>query len=254
MSDSESQIECACHGRTPSTFVCEHLQTGAGCGFHDSGAEDDPWPDAWCDSCNVVLERDGEWTDDNSPELAILCTGCYERVRESNRRVPAPLMPGQLAVDDALFAALAHASCERAGVRQEKAKALWGFGAKKRWFFDDEKKTLRFYDHEDGPSVVADVVITGSFSTNSNTWLWAWCNENYSDEDRLRVNPLRVFGEVRGIEKFAEGQWDAEEVDGWEVTQIAADLLGAEAIYRMPDEHLMVFMLLNNFRLESAPN
>jgi len=36
------------------------------------------------------------------------------------------------------------------------------------------------------------------------------------------------------------------------VTQIAAYLLGAEAVYRAPMEHLQVFMLLRNFRAEPA--
>ena len=40
-----------------------------------------------------------------------------------------------------------------------------------------------------------------------------------------------------------------EEVDAWEVTQIAADLMGAPAVYRAPMQHLFVFMLLDDFRI-----
>ena len=78
--------------------------------------------------------------------------------------------------------------------------------------------------------------------------MWTWANEVYPDSERAKIAPLRIFGEVRGIEKFEKGQWAAEEVDGWEVTQIAADVLGAAAIYRAPMDHLFVFMLLDNFR------
>ena len=61
---------------------------------------------------------------------------------------------------------------------------------------------------------------------------------------------VRVFGEVRGIRKLAEAHFEADEIDGWELTQIAAYLLGADGVYRAPMDHLMVFMLLDNFRTE----
>jgi hypothetical protein len=109
-------------------------------------------------------------------------------------------------------------------------------------------RTLRFYDDATGEAVVADVTVTGSFSTRTNTWMWAWGNDNYPDEERAKVDPVRVFGEVRGVERLARVHWPAEEVDGWEVTQIAAELLGAEAVYRAPVEHMLVFMLLSGFR------
>lgn len=41
---------------------------------------------------------------------------------------------------------------------------------------------------------------------------------------------------------------EAEEVDGWELTQIAADLSNAAAIYRAPFDGLHVFFLLDRFR------
>ena len=82
--------------------------------------------------------------------------------------------------------------------------------------------------------------------------MWSWGNEAYDDRARGRVAPARIFGEVRGIRRLAEAHWPAEEVDAWEVTQIAAYLLEAEAIYRAPMEHLLVFMLLRNFRTDAA--
>ncbi len=250
MSDAQRTVTCIEHGDTPATYVCHHLLHGVGCGFHASEEDaDDPWPDAWCDACEAIFQRDGEWNESNEPELALLCTRCYERARARNLDAPAPIRPGQVSFADDDFAALARAAFERAAVRQERAKARWGIGEKKRWFYDDETRTMRFYDDPNGEAVVADVVITGSFSTRSSTWLWAWGNEDYPDDERALVDPVRVFGEVRGIEKLAQAHWRAEEVDGWEVTQIAADLLGAEAIYRAPFDDMLVFMLLNDLRI-----
>lgn len=253
MSEAGEQILCARHGRTAATYVCRHLQLGCGCGFHDSGAEGDPWPDAWCDRCQAILDRDGEWTDENLPasELAVLCTGCYQEVRESNARVPQPIRPGQLAVSEAEYRELARAAYAWCEGRKAQATARWAFTRREKWFYDGDQRTMRFYD-VDGPTVVADAALAGSFSTTSRTWMWAWGNENCDDLERRRVAPARIFGEVRGIGKLAEAHWPADEVDAWEVTQIAAYLLGAEAIYRAPMDHLLVFMLLRNFRLEAA--
>ena len=83
--------------------------------------------------------------------------------------------------------------------------------------------------------------------------MWSWANENYPDAERARFASLQVFGKVRGIPKVADGYFRGEEVDAWEVTQIAAYLLGAEAIYRAPMEHLLVFLLLHRMRSESLP-
>lgn len=248
MSDRDNFVVCGNHGRTPSTFVCRHLANGYGCGFHDAGTEGDPWPDAWCDKCQAGFERLGEWTDENEPKLALLCTDCYEKARERNRRLIEPLRPGQLSVSDEEYSELvrnAHAWCE---ARVADAKARWRFNAWANWYFDAERRILRFYDDESGPSVVADATVIGSFSRKTNTWKWGWANEGYSEESRAASRPIQVFGEVRGIRTLSEAHWPAEEVDGWEVAQIAARLLDAEAIYRAPMEHLHFFMLLRNFR------
>ena len=250
MSDATKRVECALHSETPATFVCRHLRLGVACGFHCSADDpDDAWPDAWCDRCQAAFEREGEWNASNEPEISLLCTGCYEAARDRNLRVPAPLLPRQLIVSAEELADLAHQACERCKVRQEAVRQAWPkFSSAKRWHYDRETRTIRFFDAAVGPALVADVTIVGSFSTRSNTWMWAWANENYPDSERAKVAPLRVFGEVRGIEKFQNAKWAADEVDGWEVTQIASELLDAAAIYRAPIDHLLVFMLLDNFR------
>lgn len=248
MSDPASPVKCARHGETPSTFLCRHLVDGVACGFHAS--EEDPtdrWPDAWCDACQALLDREGEFSDEH--DIALVCTDCYELLRARSQRIPAPVGPGQLSVTPEQFSELARQSFERSQERQARAKRRWGFGDKKQWFFDDESMTLRFYDTPKGESVIADVTIVGSYSKLSNSWMWVWGNDQYADEERAKVDPVRVFGEVRGIEKLANARWEGEEVDAWEVTQIASDLLGAAAIYRAPFDHMLVFMLLDGFRI-----
>ena len=251
MSDSSEKLTCERHGETPVTYVCKHLRAGVACGYHASAERaDDPWPDAWCDACEAAFQREGEWNDTNEPDITILCTGCYEETRERNRRAVPGLESGALAVSDTQWSELVRATFERCEARQQLARKQWpAFGASQRWFIDREERTIRFFDEPAETFLLADVTVVGSFSTRTNTWLWSWGNEHYSPEDIGAVWQLQAFGEVRGLSRFSEPHWSAEEVDCWEVTQVAAELLDAEAIYRAPSDHLMLFMLLDNFRV-----
>jgi hypothetical protein len=86
-------VECAEHGKARKAFVCKHLVAGSGLGFFDSGASaTDPFPDAWCSDCEKVrvLEggNSGDWNDRSMAFASIkrVCSHCYVRIRDQNRR------------------------------------------------------------------------------------------------------------------------------------------------------------------------
>jgi hypothetical protein len=76
-------VQCEVHGESPKAYVCIHLKDEtSGLGFNrEDPSEKNPFPDAWCDACEVVRAEHGGW--DNVPEglckLALLCSECYER-------------------------------------------------------------------------------------------------------------------------------------------------------------------------------
>ena len=91
MSDPSKLLDCGQHGERCATFVCHHLAYGSGLGFfHAFDAEnpDDPWPDAWCAECDRVLMEEGEWNERSEAfaKITAICSGCYERARERNRK------------------------------------------------------------------------------------------------------------------------------------------------------------------------
>ena len=93
MSDT---IQCDTHGETPKTFVCSHLAdtSSAGLGFNrDEPSEHNPFPDAWCDDCEVVFQAHGGWTEETKglATIRMLCSGCYERARVRNTRTDVTL-------------------------------------------------------------------------------------------------------------------------------------------------------------------
>jgi hypothetical protein len=81
-------VQCDLHGETPQTFVCTHLKDESyGLGFNREEPSDaNPYPDAWCDACEVVRLENNGW--DNTPDelfkIVLLCAECYERSRIRN--------------------------------------------------------------------------------------------------------------------------------------------------------------------------
>jgi hypothetical protein len=251
MSESE-ELTCGEHGSTPTTYACRHLATGIACGFHfDDGDPSDRWPDAWCDACEEQRLAAGGWTDELTVALVkVLCTHCWEAARARNERIPA-LARGKAArlTEDEQERFIA-AAAEYLKRTQDAAQARWKIGQFARWDFDDAKRTVTFSD--DGvPRLIADVRMVGSYSTKSSTFQWSWVL--YDDDEPMiqGVVDLPGFGEVRGIEKLTTNWWECEIGEAWDMTAVAAYLVGCDAVYRAPFDDLFWFMLLSNLR-ESA--
>ncbi len=90
MSTRDHKIHCDKHGEQQATFVCQHvvqtLVDGRPRGFWTSDNPDNPRPDAWCDDCEVRVQRDGEWNDENEAlaGVTLLCGACYDQARALN--------------------------------------------------------------------------------------------------------------------------------------------------------------------------
>jgi len=75
-------IQCDTHGESQQTFVCTHL-TGetSGLGFNrDDPDSENPFPDAWCDHCEIIRAAHDGWNDEAQKltKIVLLCSGCYE--------------------------------------------------------------------------------------------------------------------------------------------------------------------------------
>jgi hypothetical protein len=86
-------VHCDYHGETEITFVCSHLADGAaGIGFNrDEPTEEEPFPDAFCDNCDLILEAHHGWIEevDNLIQARLICSRCYELCRIRNTRTDA---------------------------------------------------------------------------------------------------------------------------------------------------------------------
>ena len=240
MKDDDS-IECPEHGSAAATLVCRHLFTGERLGFNvgpDPEAPDALWPDAWCDACEEVLSREGEWSDAAvaHADFGLLCAGCYQRVRLANWRG-----------NDTAFAELVETSVAYLQARQNHLESHYRLNACPRYDWYQETAELVFSD-QGKPRVVADIQFVGSVATASRSWLWSWANASLLESAKSAVRQVRAYGEEHRFLKLACAYWDADEVDGWEMTAISAYLLRAKGAYRSPDERGSTFLIMTDVR------
>jgi hypothetical protein len=88
-------VQCDTHGEKEQTFVCTHLAgDSAGLGFNtDELTEENPFPDAWCDDCEIIRASHSEWNEESEKlvKIVLLCSGCYQRSRIRNTRTAVTL-------------------------------------------------------------------------------------------------------------------------------------------------------------------
>ncbi|WP_367874512.1 DUF6882 domain-containing protein [Luteolibacter sp. Populi] len=126
----------------------------------------------------------------------------------------------------------------------EKAQRHFGIGSYPRYEYDLHRGEIWWT--EDGvPKVRGKLIVVGTLSTKSDTWLWAWANPYFSDIPLGPIDQVRDFGVTEGIAKLSEEKWAAENVDGWEMTSVSARLLEAQGGYRSPNKLGALFLLFN---------
>lgn len=88
-------VQCDEHGEAEQAFVCSHLaEEAVALGFNrNEPSEEDPYPDAWCDECELIREAHGGWTDESEELVTIrlLCSLCYEKACVRNTRTAVTL-------------------------------------------------------------------------------------------------------------------------------------------------------------------
>lgn len=111
-----------------------------------------------------------------------------------------------------------------------------------RWDYDLDRGTLTFSE-DSLPKVVALIQVIGTTSISSKTWLWAWANEYLPPNVKKAVEEVRAFGERENIPELIKAKLPDDEHFGWEMTAIAAKILGAKGAYRCPDDNGFVYVV-----------
>lgn len=129
--------------------------------------------------------------------------------------------------------------------RQAELDAEYRLGNWPRYDWDQETRQLLFSEAE-VTKVIAEVQFVGSISTVSDTWLWSWANDSVDPQLSASMSAVRRYGEEHGFEHLVSKKWHAHQVDGWEMTSIAAFILKARGAYRTPKDTGFTFMVMTN--------
>jgi len=130
---------------------------------------------------------------------------------------------------------------------QDAAKQDFAIGTYQRYDWDQSKGTLVF-SNQGVPKVVVDVQFVGSFSKQTNTWLWSWDNATLLPSVKDKILEVRKFGERHGLSELTTAKWKATEEDGWAMTAVAAKILQAKGAYRSPDGNGCTFLIFTDIR------
>ena len=241
MADDDKKVECSVHGNSSPTFICQHLAKGDKLGFNVGYYPNDPdslYRDAWCDLCEEILDKEGGWNDKSEAfaDIKLVCSGCYCEIRAKNWNQ-----------DDESFADLVSRSFKHLKAVQKTFMETFKIDDHERWDWHQETGKLIF-SHENKPVVECDIDFVGTFSSSSNTWMWAWANDSFPENIKAKSREIRNLGEEERTLKLASAIWPADPVDGWEMTAIMAKSIGAIGAYRTPSENGFVYMIVQRAR------
>mgnify|MGYP006326070063 CR=1 FL=1 len=92
--------------------------------------------------------------------------------------------------------------------------------------------------------MIATVEFVGSWSSISNTWLWAGNNPSIVPAMKKRVEKVKTVGEQKMFSELTTSKWSSDEEYSWTITAVAGHILGAKSAYRAPYEGGSGFMLI----------
>jgi hypothetical protein len=114
-----------------------------------------------------------------------------------------------------------------------------------RWDYELGRGTLTF--SENGvPKVSAMIQVVGTTSVSDGTWMWGWANKSLPQRVKTAVGKVREFGRAESISELTKSVLPDDEHLGWEMTAIAAKVLGAKGAYRCPGENGFVYLIYSS--------
>jgi len=110
------------------------------------------------------------------------------------------------------------------------------------WFYNQSSETLRLYS--DDKEIYFRYIPVGSFSQNTNTWMWAWANKDSVEPRKFRTLKIKELGEKKKYDNLINAHFDGDKYTGWELTAIAFDIIGGIGTYRVITDHLEKYFVL----------
>lgn len=138
----------------------------------------------------------------------------------------------------------ANDNCQRLTEIQNNFKAQYSIDDYENWHYTQASEILRL--HSDDKEIFFKYIPVGTYSRNSNTWLWGWSNKDSVEPRKLKTLKIKKLGEQIGFEELISNQFEGNEYIGWELTSISFHELGGIGTYRVVSNQLEKYFILTN--------
>ena len=128
---------------------------------------------------------------------------------------------------------------------------MWHFGEEANWAADQNSGKLKF-TFDDGKIVEADMQIVGTYSLESETFMWGWDHPSIQTPLQEHARLALEFGHTHNLSAYIEQVVACSEDDAWSFTATAARLGGANGAYRGPTGSALVFMTFGEVKLKHS--
>jgi len=113
----------------------------------------------------------------------------------------------------------------------------------------EQKLTLK----SEGNELSFKVVCIGSWKKEDSSWVWAWANEELSEDMREEAKALQDLAEVTQFNIFKQGGFECEEAVAKDLAFMGVHHLDAKGIYRIEADGSYVFLALMDVVKEKTP-
>ncbi len=153
---------------------------------------------------------------------------------------------------DEEFSQFRHESIHALNRLNEANEREFQIGSWPRYDYDLDRGTLTF--SQDGiAKVVASILVVGTTSQSTGTWLWSWANGHLPEAVSESLKKVRDFGTFQKIAELVEPYVPDEEYLGWALTAIAARIMDAKGAYRCPGDNGYVYLIFRDVGFVDLP-
>lgn len=150
------------------------------------------------------------------------------------------------------FSRFRHESAHELTRLTEACTKLFGISSWPRWDYDLARGTLTF-SKDNVARVIASVLVVGTTSDSTGTWLWSWANGYLPDHISEPVQKVREFGLAENLQDLTEPYATDDEQFCWDMTAIAARLMDAKGAYRCPGDNGYIYMIYTDISFAEQP-
>lgn len=111
--------------------------------------------------------------------------------------------------------------------------------------FNKAHKSLELKKNS-GQVLKFEVACIGSWGHEDESWVWAWSNENFSENIREEVGILKELAKDTGYNVFEQGGFKCEEIVARDLAFVSVCKLNAQGIYRITTEEGYLFLALKD--------